>query len=59
MRDEAKLDSFIKTVVTPLATALKDQPGLGGYDLLNEPEWAYTFKNVSGSQCMDAAVSRS
>ena len=32
------LRSFIDNALTPLVTALRDEPGLGAWEIMNEPE---------------------
>ena len=39
----AYLPELISKVITPLAHALKDAPGLGVVDIFNEPEWTIHF----------------
>lgn len=36
--NETKLQSYIDKVLVPMATALGDEPALGGWEILNEPE---------------------
>ena len=40
--DGTTLQSFIDNALTPLVIALKDQPGLGGWEIMNEPEGTTT-----------------
>merc|ERR1719482_1120240 len=55
IRDETgkKLQSFINNALTPLVTALKDEPGLGGWEIINEPEGSIVAAVSDKEPCFD------
>jgi len=38
IHDTGKLQTFVDTVLTPLAKGLAGEPGLGAWEIMNEPE---------------------
>ncbi|KAJ8313996.1 hypothetical protein KUTeg_008557 [Tegillarca granosa] len=52
LTDTRKLQSYINHALIPLVTALKYQPALGGYDIINEPE-GEIIPDQNGNHCTD------
>ena len=38
LKDPVKLQSYINTVLTPMVLSLSNEPALGGWEIMNEPE---------------------
>jgi len=48
-----KLQSYIETVLKPMAAALKDEPALGGWEIINEPEGSVAAGVADADKCYD------
>jgi len=51
MKDQAKLQSYIDNALTPIVKSLKNEPGLGGYDVINEPSGTMIPGRRGSSSC--------
>ena len=51
--DHLKLQSFLDTVLTPLVSALKDEPALAMWEIINEPEGSIQKGIISNEPCFD------
>ena len=50
--DQSKLDSFVNNALTPLVEGLKNEPGLGAWEIMNEPEGSVKLSTtVDGEPC--------
>merc|ERR1711934_955091 len=49
----SKLQSFIDNALTPLVAALADEPGLGGWEIMNEPEGSVQNDATDSEPCHD------
>jgi len=47
------LQSFIDNALTPLVTALKNEPGIGGWEVINEPEGSVVAGVQDTEGCFD------
>lgn len=54
----AKLQSFIDNALTPLVTALKDEPGVGGWEIMNEAEGSVLNQGSDAEPCFDTTPLR-
>ncbi|XP_041356843.1 mannan endo-1,4-beta-mannosidase-like [Gigantopelta aegis] len=54
-RDTAKLQSYIDHALVPMVKELKDLPGLGGWDLMNEPEGELIPRTHNYDPCFDTS----
>ena len=50
---EKKLQSYIDKVLTPMAHALADEPALGGWEIINEPEGSVAAGIADSDACYD------
>ncbi len=50
---EKKLQSYIDKVLTPMARALADEPALGGWEIINEPEGSVAAGIADSDACYD------
>lgn len=48
--DSAIRKSFIDNAVVPIVKGLSDNPGVMGWDVINEPEWAISAKDNGGRE---------
>lgn len=55
IKDEDKLQSYLDNALIPMVKALKDEPGLGGWDIINEPE-GEMIPEASENPCEDTAA---
>lgn len=53
LTDDAKLESFINNALIPMVKGLAGQPGLGGYEIFNEPEGSVYTGTKSSNPCFD------
>ena len=53
LADEAKLDSYIQTVLIPTVNALKDKVALGAWEIVNEPEGSVLTPQSNSEPCFD------
>ncbi|XP_046551546.1 uncharacterized protein LOC124261281 [Haliotis rubra] len=53
VKDESILQSYIDNGLIPLAKAIKDEPGLGGYDIINEIEGLLIPGETNSEPCFD------
>ncbi|EOD12600.1 hypothetical protein EMIHUDRAFT_213300 [Emiliania huxleyi CCMP1516] len=51
--DMSKLDSYIDTVLVPMVRSLRDEPALGGWDVINEPEGSVAADVADPNPCYD------
>lgn len=49
----SKLQSYINKVLTPMAAALADEPALGGWEIINEPEGSVAAGVADEDPCFD------
>lgn len=54
IKDEAKLRSYIDNALIPMVDGLKDELGLGGWDIINEPE-GEMIPETNNNPCEDTA----
>jgi len=47
--DSTKTASYIDSVLIPIVTRYKDQCNLFAWEIINEPEWGMTIKNVTST----------
>jgi mannan endo-1,4-beta-mannosidase len=54
----SRLQSYIERVLTPMVSALADEPALGAWEILNEPEGSVAtgITSASGNLCFDTKV---
>ena len=50
-KDGVKLQSYISRALKPLVAALKDEPSLGGWEIINEPEGVVKPYVSSKNEC--------
>jgi mannan endo-1,4-beta-mannosidase len=55
VEDETKLQSFIDKALTPLVTALKDEPAIGAWEIMNEPEGSVKIDS-DDEPCFDTGI---
>ena len=48
-----RLDSYITNVLTPMAAALAGEPGLGAWEIMNEPEGSVAAGVADSDPCFD------
>eukprot|EP01006_Ploeotia_vitrea_P043810 TRINITY_DN66780_c4_g1_i1.p1 TRINITY_DN66780_c4_g1~~TRINITY_DN66780_c4_g1_i1.p1 ORF type:complete len:446 (+),score=53.93 TRINITY_DN66780_c4_g1_i1:27-1364(+) len=53
VKSEAKTQSFIDVVLTPLVKALAGNPALGGWEIFNEPEGSVIPNEENADPCWD------
>ncbi|KAK3605222.1 hypothetical protein CHS0354_038657 [Potamilus streckersoni] len=53
IRDTRKLETYIKNALIPMVNGLKDHPGLGGWDIINEPEGELKPGEINSDPCYD------
>ncbi|KAL3874774.1 hypothetical protein ACJMK2_037744 [Sinanodonta woodiana] len=54
VKSTAKLQSYIDNALIPMVIALKDEPGLGGWDIINEPEGEMISGEMNTDPCFDS-----
>lgn len=55
IKDTSKLQSYIDNALIPMVKALKDEPGLGGWDVMNEPGGEMIPGESSSNPCDDTS----
>jgi len=55
IKDTSKLQSYIDNALIPMVKALKDEPGLGGWDVINEAEGEMIPGQTGSSTCDDTS----
>eukprot|EP00750_Incisomonas_marina_P027972 INCI6308.1.p1 GENE.INCI6308.1~~INCI6308.1.p1 ORF type:complete len:339 (-),score=49.69 INCI6308.1:810-1826(-) len=53
--DAGKLQTFIDKALTPLVTALADEPGIGSWEIMNEPEGSVAIAS-DPEPCFDTTI---
>ncbi|KAK3592555.1 hypothetical protein CHS0354_005617 [Potamilus streckersoni] len=54
VKSTAKLQSYIDNALVPMVMALKDEPSLGGWDIINEPEGEMISGEMNTDPCFDS-----
>ena len=56
IKDTDKLQSYIDNCLTPMVNAFKDEPGFGGWDIINEPGGEMIPGVASDDPCQDTSA---
>ena len=53
LTDDAKLQTYIQKALIPMVEGLKGEPGLGGWEIMNEPEGSLKVGQADSEPCFD------